>query len=256
MEEKEYLKYKENENFEFSIYDNSFITFLGDGNKKLLEVLMFNKKSDYVFIDGKKILDMSIYKIKRYITYVINKDLDVFVAETVEDEIAFGLEGLAMPKNEMREKIYKKAREFHLNDLLKRSPASLGSSDKAKLKILSALIFEPHVLILDNVLCELDYDDKLRVISLLKEFVEKDNIVINFTEDIEDALYGDRIIITNNDELIADGTTKAVLNEERLMKKLGFGLPFIIELNKLLMDYGIIKRYELDMEKLVNKIWK
>ena len=63
-------------------------------------------------------------------------------------------------------------------------------------------------------------------------------------------------IITNNNELIAEGSTKSVLNEEKLMKKLGLGLPFIIELNKLLMDYEIIKKYELDMEKLVDKIWK
>lgn len=256
MDMEEYLKYKENENFEFSIYDNSFVTFLGEGNRKLLEVFMFNKKSDNIRIMNKEIKDMSLYKIKRHITYVINKDLDTFVAETVEDEIAFGLESLAKPKNEMKEIIYKKSREFHLTDLLKRSPESLGSSDKTKLKILSALIFEPHLLVLGNVLSELDYDDKLRVISLLKEYVNNGNIVLNFTNDVEETLYGDRVIITGNDELIAEGSTKSILNEERLMKKLGFGLPFIIELNKLLMDYEIIKKYELDMEKLVDKIWK
>lgn len=254
MDKKEYLDFNLNEEMNFKVCDNSFITFLGFGNKKVIDFFMFNKKSDVIKIKG--VESNNIFKIRRNISYVLNKDLDIFVSETVEDEIAFGLEGLAKPKNEMREMINKKAREFHLNDLLKRSPSSLGSSDKAKLKILSSIIFEPHVLILDNILTELDNDDKKRIVSLLKEYVNNGNIVMNFTEDIEEVLYGDRIIIISDEKVIADGSTKSVLNEEKLMKKLGFGLPFIVELNKYLMDYGIIKKNELDMEKLVNKIWK
>ena len=256
MNKNEYLKYSENEDFEITINSNSFVTFLGEGKTKLLKVLMFERLNNRVYINKEDSSKMNLYKIKRHISYVINRDLNVFVSETVEDEIAFGLEGLAKPKNEMKEIINLKAREFHLENLLKRSPNSLGSSDKARLKILSALIFEPKVIILENVLSELDNNDKIRVASLLKEYTEKGNIVLNFTEDIEDTLFGDRIIILGYDKVIADGKTKSVLNEERLMKKLGFGLPFIVELNKYLIDYGIIKRYELDMEKLVNKIWK
>ncbi len=256
MDKKEYLKYAENESFEFSIYENSFVTFLGKGNKKILDIFKFDKKQKNLYIDSIISTKISLEKIYRNISYVLNKDLDIFVAETVEDEIAFGLESLAKPKNQIREIINTKAIEFHLIDHLKRSPNSLGSSDKAKLKILSAIIFEPKVLILDNIIGEMNYSDKIRVVSLLKEYVNKSNIVLNFTDDIEESLYGDRIIITDIDKIIADGSTLSILKEEKLMKKTGLGLPFIVELNKYLMDYGIIKRYELDIEKLVDTVWK
>lgn len=256
MNVKEYLKYFESESFEFSVYEKDFITFLGNGNKKILDVFKFEKKQKNLFIDSINSSKINLDKIYRNLSYVLNRDLDIFVAETVEDEIAFGLENLAKSKNKIKELINQKSKEFNLSDKLKRSPNSLGSSDKAKLKILSAIIFKPKVLILDNILCELDYNDKLLIVSILKNYIEEGNIIINFVSDIEESLYGNRIIIIEDNKLIADGKTMSVLKEEKLMKKLGFGLPFIIELNKYLIDYGITKDYELDLEKLVSLIWK
>ena len=43
---------------------------------------------------------------------------------------------------------------------------------------------------------------------------------------------------------------------EKLLKRLGISLPFIIDLNKYFMDYGLIKKYYLTNEKLVNALWK
>ncbi len=256
MDVKEYLKYIENEIFEFSIYENSFITFLGKGNKKILNIFKFEKKQKNLYINSINSSKLSLEKIYKDISYVLNKDLDIFVSETVEDEIAFSLESLAKTKKQIKEIIDIKAKEFNLTKFLKRSPSSLGSSDRAKLKILSANVFEPKVLILDNIFSEFDYNDKIRVSLLLKEYVKKGNIVLNFTDDIEESLYGSRIIIIDEDKLIADGSTLSILKEEKLMKKMGFGVPFIIELNRYLIDYGIIENYKLDIKELVDLIWK
>ena len=57
-------------------------------------------------------------------------------------------------------------------------------------------------------------------------------------------------------KLVCDGKTLSVLNEEKLLKRLGIGLPFIIELNKYLMDYGLINKYYLNYKKLVSAVWK
>ena len=67
---------------------------------------------------------------------------------------------------------------------------------------------------------------------------------------------GDRIIIIEDNFLVCDGKTLSVLNEEKLLKRLGIGLPFIIELNKYFMDYGISNKYYLSNDKLVGALWK
>ena len=182
--------------------------------------------------------------------------LVIFVGETVKDEIAFGLESLAYSKNEIRDLIDQKSKIYKLFDLLEKDPNSLGSSDKVKMKILSALIINPKILVIDNVLSELDYTDKLLIFDILDEYKNNGGIIINFTNDVEETLFSDRIIIIYDNKLVVDGKTLSVLNEEKILKRLGIGIPFIVELNKYFMDYGMIDKYYLTNEKLVNALWK
>ena len=187
---------------------------------------------------------------------VVYKHLDIFVGEKVVDEIVYGLESLAMKKNEIRELISSYARMFKLDDLLERDPNSLGSSDKVKMKILSSMIIKPKILVIDNVISELDYEDKLLIFNILKDYSNSGGIVINFTNDIEQSMYGDKIYVIHDKKLVCEGKTLSVLNEEKLLKRLGISLPFIIDLNKYFMDYGLIKKYYLTNEKLVSALWK
>lgn len=130
---------------------------------------------------------------------------------------------------------------------------SLGTSTKIKNYLLKLIINSNEVIVFHNVLSELDYKDKQIIIESLKKY---NKIFINITNDVEECLYFDRVIIIYNNKVICDGKTINVLNEEKLLKRLGYGLPFIIELNKYLMDYNIINKYYLDNEKLASVIWK
>jgi energy-coupling factor transport system ATP-binding protein len=124
------------------------------------------------------------------------------------------------------------------------------------MKILSALIIKPQILILDNVICELDYKDKELIFDILKEYKKNGGIIINVTNDIEETLHSEKIIVIHDKKLVCFGKTLSVLNEEKLLRKIGVGLPFIIELNRYFMDYGMIDKYYLDSEKLVGALWK
>ena len=195
-------------------------------------------------------------EIRSRMCVVLYKHLNIFNGETVRDEIAFGLESLAMKKDDMTNLIESESRLFKVTSILDRDPNSLGLSDKVKIKILSALIIKPKVIVIDNLLSELDYNDKMLVLDILDEFRNNGGIVINVTNDMEETLFSDRIIILYNKKLVCDGKTLSVLNEEKLLKRLGLGLPFIVELNKYLMDYGMIDKYYLTDKKLVGALWK
>lgn len=251
-----YLRFKKNDKFNLNIEEGSFVTFLSKNNNYLLNIFTCLNKSSYLTINNKRIKNIEEYDIRKNISYVLNKDLNIFTSETVESEIAYSLEYIYKKKKDIQKVILEKSEIFGLKKYLKYSPDILGSSDKTKLKILSNIVFEPKVLILDNILSELDYDDKKIIIKILKEYVKKGNIVLNFTQDVEESLYGDKIVINNENMIIIEGKTLSVLNEDKLLKKLGIGLPFIVELNKYLIDYRIIDKYELNINKLVGDIWK
>ncbi len=251
-----YLEYKEKDNYEFDSDLGNFVTFIGKSNKKILDSLMLKGNNAFISIDNVELNKKSYDKIKKNVSFVLNSHLNTFIGETVNDEISFGLESLSINRDSMRSIILSRTEEFKISKLMNKDPNSLGSSDKAKIKIVSALVCSPRILVLDNILDEFDSYDRKLVVRALREFVDRDNIVLNFTSNIEETLYGDEVIVTDVEKIVMDGKTLSVLNEEKIMKRLGIFLPFIVELNKYLMDYGIIKKYELNMEKLVNIIWK
>ena len=73
---------------------------------------------------------------------------------------------------------------------------------------------------------------------------------------LETIIRKDKIYVIYDKKLVCEGKTLSVLNEEKLLKRLGISLPFIIDLNKYFMDYSLINKYYLTNEKLVNALWK
>ena len=253
---KDYFKYRYKKQIEFDLKEKTHLTILGNSSDFFIDTLLHNNDECNVFVGDKELNNDTLLTIRKRMCVLLNKHLNVFVGETVKDEIAFGLESLAMSKNDIHELIDGFSKRFKIDHLLEKDPNSLGSSDKTKMKILSYLIIKPNILVLDNVLCELDYNDKLLIFDILKEYEENGGIVINVTNDVEESLYSDKIIIIYDNNLVCEGKTLSVLNEEKLLKRLGIGLPFIIELNKYFMDYGMIDKYYLKEDKLVGALWK
>lgn len=250
------LGYNENEQLNFTINKYEFVTIMGTGNKKIVDNLLFKNKNNYISIKNKKISKNTLPLYRSKVAFIINEHLNTFTSETVEDEIAFCMENLCIKNQIMHEKVLELSVKFDLEDILHSDPNTIGSSKKALIKIVSSLLFNPEVLVLDNILCELDRKDKEKIIPYLTSYVKDGNAIINFTADIEDCLYGNNIILVDETKIIASGKTLSVLKEEKLMNRLGLSLPFLFDLNKQLMYYGIIDKYMLDEEGLVDYIWK
>ena len=253
---KDYFKYRFGNDIDFNLSPKDFVSIIGNANDLFIYTLLNGHSKCNIFVGDKEMNSENMPTIRRRMSIVLYKHLDIFVGETVMDEIAFGLEGLAFTKDDIRNTVASEARRYKLEELLERDCNSLGSSDKVKMKILSALIIKPQVLILDNVICELDYKDKELIFDILKEYKKNGGIIINVTNDIEETLYSEKIIVIHDKKLICFGKTLSVLNEEKLLKKIGIGLPFIIDLNRYFMDYGMIDKYYFDSEKLVGALWK
>lgn len=254
--EKSYFKYRFDKDIEFNLDEGVFYSIIGNNNDLIVHTLIHGHNKANIFIGDKEFNKDNLDAIRRRMSVVLYKHLNIFLGENVSDELAFPLESLALSKDDIRTTIDSQSKSFKLDHLLSKDPNSLGSSDRVKMKILSGLIIKPKILVIDNLLSELDYSDKLLVFDRLNEYVKSGGIVINFTNDIEDTLFGDKVIIINDKKLVCEGKTLSVLNEEKVLKRLHLGMPFIVELNRYLMDYGLIDKYYLDNEKLVKAVWK
>ena len=252
----DYFKYRYSNEIIFNLKEGDFISVIGNCNEFFVDTLVNGNEKCNIFIGEEELNKDNLSSIRKKMSFVLYKHLNIFLGETVCDEIAFGLESLAKKKHEIKDLVDSKSKIFKLDHLLERDPNSLGVSDKIKMKILSALITEPKIIVIDNVISGLDYYDKLLIFDILDEFRKDGGIVINVTNDVEETLFADSIKVIYDKVLVCDGKTLGVLNEEKLLKRIGVGLPFIVELNKYFMDYGLIKKYYLTNERLVGALWK
>jgi len=129
----------------------------------------------------------------------------------------------------------------------------LTKIDEIKINILSSLTSKKKCIVFNNLLTYIDNNFKRKII---KELKKQEKIIINYTSEIDETLLLDYLIVLHKEDLIMEGETKEILKEEKILKKLGFNLPFILELSKGLQYYDIIDKPHYILESLVNELWK
>lgn len=92
--------------------------------------------------------------------------------------------------------------------------------------------------------------------QVILDLLDKQHIkYIIITSNIEDVLYGDYLIVYDEENIVVEGLTKEVLKEEKIMKKIGFGLPFAVDLSKQLQYYDVLNQTYYDIDSLVGELW-
>ena len=131
----------------------------------------------------------------------------------------------------------------------------ISTSDKIKVNIASLLIHKPKIILLDNVLCKLNYNDKKLVIKILKDFQKENKLtIILITNDIQDTLLSDRIIVLDNGKILLDDTPKNIYQDDTV-EKMGFELPFIVKLSHNLILYDLLDKVYLTDKGVLDKLW-
>ena len=120
-------------------------------------------------------------------------------------------------------------------------------------KLVERLEFFPNKQVIFNeTLYGLKLDEKMKIFKLLK----KQNIsYINVTSNVEDALYSDYIFVYDGNKLVLEGNRNEALKEEKTLKRLGYGLPFVVDLSIQLNYYDIFNKVYYDLDELVRALW-
>lgn len=113
-------------------------------------------------------------------------------------------------------------------------------------------MFPSKRVIFNESLSSLSNKEKKEIFDLL----DKQNInYVNVTSNIDDALFGDYIIVYDEDMKVLEGNKEVVLKNEKLLKKLGFGVPFVVDLSIQLMYYDILDKVYFDVDNLLEALW-
>ncbi|GJM44179.1 MAG: energy-coupling factor transporter ATP-binding protein EcfA [Gemmatimonadota bacterium] len=140
---------------------------------------------------------------------------DQIVGSTVERDLAFGLENLGLPTDEMHARVDDMLERLELRDRRRSPPHLLSEGEKQRLALGAALVMNPGVLLLDEPTSRLDPEGRrlfLREVRRVRE--ERGTTVVLVTHRSEEVLPADRAIALESGRVVFDGAPPELLAPE------------------------------------------
>lgn len=261
----ENISFKYNNQEEYILKDvnceikNSMTFILGEngsGKTTLTNLLngIYSPSFGQILIDDENIKEIKTLKHDVSVVYQFS-DSQLFNL-TVKEDLLYPFRKKEEKKKEVIKEIYKYFELFDLpQSLLEVSPFKLSGGEKKKICIISSLILNPKVLILDEPTIGLDNESKLTIYKVL-ENISKRILVIIISHDYEQVYKYAKDIIKMEDRTIKpviskedyfesaynEGKNILLTEKLRICKYLGFDYKTSIQIKETEMKEHIYKR--------------
>jgi energy-coupling factor transport system ATP-binding protein len=166
------------------------------------------------------------FEVRRHLGVLFQNPENGLVAPFVEDDVAFGLENLGVPREEMRERVVRTIRAVGLEGYERREPHTLSGGEKQRVALAGLLAVEPEILVLDEPTSMLDAAGRREVLERL-EALRAEKTVLHVTHHLEELLDADRILVLNGGQLVADESPELLLSEPNLLRENRLVLPVV-----------------------------
>lgn len=194
-----------------------------------------------VYVEGIDTSDEErIFDIRQRVGMVFQNPDNQIVATIVEEDVAFALENLGVPPDEMRERVDSALKSVGMYEYREHSPSQLSGGQKQRVAIAGIIAMRPDCIVLDEPTAMLDPKGRKSVLETIRMLNRDFGItIVLITHYMDEAAQADRIVVMDNGEIIMDGKPKEVFSEVEIMKKIGLDVPQVTELMYLLGQCGL-----------------
>jgi energy-coupling factor transporter ATP-binding protein EcfA2 len=143
---------------------------------------------------------------------------------TVFEEIAFGLENIGVPREEMKSRVEAAMALTGIRDLADRSPYSLSGGQQQRVALTSILVMRPKLLVLDEPTSQMDPIGTREVFGTIRKMAEDGMTVVLVEHKMEwIAQFADRVVALKDGSVLLEGKPSEVLTSDLLAEN-GFGI--------------------------------
>lgn len=221
----------------------SIIGHNGSGKSTLIKLLngLFLPTSGEVYVDGMSTKDDgNIWNLRRRVGMVFQNPDNQLVANVVEEDVAFGLENLGVPPEEIRRKVDMALALVGMEQYAGTAPHMLSGGQKQRVAIAGVLAMEPGVLLMDEPTAMLDPAGRREVMQTVQKLHrEKGITVVHVTHFMQEALVADRVLCMDKGTVVKQGKPREVFTDVPALKKLGLEAPPMAELGFRLREKGL-----------------
>jgi energy-coupling factor transporter ATP-binding protein EcfA2 len=214
----------------------------GSGKSTLMKLIvgLLKPTSGRVVVDDLDTRGARVSSLARKIGFIFQNPNDQLFANTVEEEVRFGLKNLALDEQEVAHRLESTLQQFELMEQRSTFPRFLPRGDKQKVCIASIVAMRPRILLLDEPTTGQDHRDSRQILELAARLNQQGLTVLLVTHDlINVAEYAQRVILLDDGRLVADGPTAAIMSDEALLASCSLVSPQIIRLSLRLANLGL-----------------
>lgn len=204
-----------------------------------------------IILEGKELKDYSAKEIVQKVGFVFQNPFTQIsgVKETVFEEIAFGLENLALDAEYIRKRVEETLKLLRIEELRDKNPYELSGGQGQKVALASIIAMDPEIMVIDEPTSQLDpkgTEEIFEIIDILKKEGKTIILVEHKLELI--AEYAEKVMVLDEGEMILSGNTEDVLKNKILMEK-EIGIPQYAALAYKLMEEGKVQFEEIPITK-------
>jgi len=204
-----------------------------------------------ITLEGKELKDYSAKEIVQKVGFIFQNPFTQIsgVKETVFEEIAFGLENLALDAEYIRKRVEETLKLLRIEELRDKNPYELSGGQGQKVALASIIAMDPEIMVIDEPTSQLDpkgTEEIFEIIDILKKEGKTIILVEHKLELI--AEYAEKVMVLDEGEMILSGNTEDVLKNKILIEK-EIGIPQYAALAYRLMDEGKVKFEEIPITK-------
>ena len=179
-----------------------------------------------ITVAGLRISEQPIYEMAKHVGLVFQNPENQLFALSVEKDVAFGLENLGVPREEMRKKVDSALNLTGIYDLRERAPHELSGGQQQRVAIASVLAMQPEIIVLDEPTSFLDPLGAKKIFEVIYDLNAKFGITVVLVEHRLDltARYANHIVIMDDGKIVLDGEPRKILSSEEA-RLIGVGIP-------------------------------
>ena len=246
------------------IQPGEFVAVLGHNGSgkstmaKLLNALFVPTEGNVVVCGYNTREEKLVWEIRQRAGMIFQNPDNQIVATVVKEDVAFGLENLGVPTEEMIPRIESALSAVRMSRFADSSPHTLSGGQKQRVAIAGILAMEPSVIIADEATAMLDPSGRKEVLDTIRMLNRTKNItVIWITHFMEEAAQADRVLVMSDGEIRLSGTPAEVFDHVEAMKEMHLDVPHMTSLADELRREGMpLRAGILTVEDLAEEVEK
>lgn len=216
----------------FAIEKGTFVCIIGSNGSgkstvaKLMNGLILPTSGTVISAGYDTSDDQNIWEIRRLVGMVFQNPDNQIIATSVEEDVAFGLENIGVPREEMIARVDEALKMCGVEKYRHSEPHLLSGGQKQRVSIAGILAMRPSCIVLDESTAMLDPKGRKQVLDIVKKLNREENItVILITHHMDEIVDADKVLVMEKGELVKSGTPVEIFSDRELISDLGLDLP-------------------------------